>query len=205
VSWPSVSTMIMAAHRHRSRRCIWASRRHWRPATLSTNPGRWLSNVRRGSTRPRCCWVDVVPSPRWCGRHWRRTPRPRRSPTHPGSHRQPTVSWPRWRKAGRPGRCGMSGPKHNDSSAPSTCPLNIPRHWWTCWSMRCSVAGRLPWPRRTTASRSRRCCGGSTGPRSTPWLAPPSTPRSGSSTPRLVSSPPPDDATGQPSSRWRWT
>ena len=38
----------------------------------------------------------------------------------------------------------MSGPKHNDKSAPSTCPLNMPRHWWTCWSMRCSIAGLLP-------------------------------------------------------------
>jgi len=28
--------------------------------------------------------------------------------------------------------------------------------------MRCSIVGLLPWPRRTTASRNRRCCGGST-------------------------------------------
>ena len=28
--------------------------------------------------------------------------------------------------------------------------------------MRCSIADRLPWPRRTTASRNRRCCGAST-------------------------------------------
>ena len=77
----------------------------------------------------------------------------------------------------------MSGPKHNGRSAPSTCPLNRQLPWWTCWSMRCSIAGLLPWPHRLTTSRNRRCCGGSTGPRSTPSPAPPSTPRSGSSTP----------------------
>ena len=75
-------------------------------------------------------------------------PRPPRSPTHAGSHRRPITSWPSWRKAARPGRCGMSGPKRNDRSAPSTCPLNMPRRWWTCWSMRCSIAGLLPWPHR---------------------------------------------------------
>jgi conjugative relaxase-like TrwC/TraI family protein len=32
-------------------------------------------------------------------------------------------------EAARPGRCGMSGPKRNDRSAPSTCLLNMPRHW----------------------------------------------------------------------------
>ena len=65
--------------------------------------------------------------------------------------------------------------------------------------MRCSIIDRLPWPRRTTASRNRKCCGESTGPRSTPSPAPTSTPRSGSWTPSNASSPPPDDATGQPS------
>ena len=50
--------------------------------------------------------------------------------------------------------------------------------------MRCSIAGLLPWPRRTTTSRNRRRCGGSTARRSTPSPAPTSTPRSGSSTPR---------------------
>src|SRR5215203_6211332 len=55
----------------------------------------------------------------------------------------------------------MSGPKRNDKSASSTCPLAGPRRWWICWSMRCSIAGLLPWPRRATASRNRRCCGGS--------------------------------------------
>ena len=90
----------------------------------------------------------------------------------------------------------MSGPKRNDRSAPSTCPLTVPRRWWICWSMRCSIAGVLPWPRRATASRNRRRCGGSTGRRSTPSPAPTSTPRSGSSTPSRASSPPPDAATG---------
>ena len=91
----------------------------------------------------------------------------------------------------------MSGPKHNDRSAPSTCPLkHADVHWWTCWSMRCSIAGLLPWPHRLTTSRNRRCCGGSTGRRSTPSPAPTSTPRSGSSTPSPVSSPRPDVATG---------
>ena len=40
-------------------------------------------------------------------------------------------------------------------------------------------------------------CGGSTARRSTPWPAPTSTPRNGSSTPSSASSPPPDAATGQ--------
>ena len=44
----------------------------------------------------------------------------------------------------RPGRCGMSGPKRNDRSAPSTCLLTVPRRWWICWSMRCWIAGALP-------------------------------------------------------------
>jgi conjugative relaxase-like TrwC/TraI family protein len=47
-------------------------------------------------------------------------------------------------------------------------------------------------------------CGGSTGHRCTPWPAPASTHQQGSSTPRSASSPRPDDATGQPSTRWRW-
>ena len=88
-----------------------------------------------------------------------------RSPTHTGGKIRLIRSSPLWSRAARPGRCGMSGPKHNDRSAPSTCPRNMPRHWWTCWSMRCSIIDRLPWPRRTTASRNRMCCGGSTGPR----------------------------------------
>ena len=69
--------------------------------------------------------------------------------------------------------------------------------------MRCSIVDLLPWPRRTTASRNRRCCGGSTGRRSTPSPAPTSTPRSGSSTPRPVSSRRPDVAAVRPSSRRR--
>jgi conjugative relaxase-like TrwC/TraI family protein len=42
------------------------------------------------------------------------------------------------------------------------------------------------------------------GRRSTPSPAPTSTPRGGSSTPNNASSPPPADATGQPSIRWQW-
>jgi conjugative relaxase-like TrwC/TraI family protein len=56
-----VSSMIMAGHRPRSRRCIWRSRRLWRPATPSTNPGPWLSNAQPGSTRPQPCWADIAP------------------------------------------------------------------------------------------------------------------------------------------------
>jgi conjugative relaxase-like TrwC/TraI family protein len=37
-SWRSSSSMIMADHPHRSKRYIWHSRRHWRPATPNTNP-----------------------------------------------------------------------------------------------------------------------------------------------------------------------
>ena len=55
-----------------------------------------------------------------------------------------------------------------------------------------------------TASRNRKRCGGSTGRRSTPWPAPTSTRRSGSSTPNSASSSPPDAATGQPSTSRRW-
>jgi hypothetical protein len=33
--------MIMADHRHRSKRYIWRSRRHWRPAALNTNSDAW--------------------------------------------------------------------------------------------------------------------------------------------------------------------
>ena len=76
-------------------------------------------------------------------------------------------------------------------------PAERARRWWTCWSMRCSTAGVLPWPHRLTTSRNRSRCGGSTGRRSTPSPAPTSTPRSGSSTPNSASSPPPDAATGQ--------
>ena len=153
------------------------------PRSLAEQRATWLDEAaavlggRRGRRR------------RWCGRRWRRPPRPPRSPTPAGSHRRPITSWPLWRRAARPGRCGMSGPKRNDRSAPSTCLLNMPRHWWTCWSMRCSIAGLLPSPHRLTTSRNRRRCGGSTGRRSTPSPAPTSTPRSGSSTPSPVSSP----------------
>ena len=37
-NWRSSSRMIMAGHRPRSKRCIWPSRRRWRPATPNTNP-----------------------------------------------------------------------------------------------------------------------------------------------------------------------
>ena len=90
----------------------------------------------------------------------------------------------------------MSGPKPNARSAPPTCLPSRPRRWWTCWSMRCSIADLWPWPHRVTASTNRRRCGGSTGRRSTPSPAPTSTPRSGSSTPSNASSPPPAAATG---------
>jgi AAA domain len=40
--------------------------------------------------------------------------------------------------------------------------------WWTCWSMRCLIAGLLSWPHRLTTSRNRMPCGGSTGRRFTP-------------------------------------
>src|SRR5215207_4210049 len=51
-SWPSSSSMTMAGRRPRWKRCIWHSRRRWRPAILSTNPDPWLSNVQPGSARP---------------------------------------------------------------------------------------------------------------------------------------------------------
>ena len=38
----------------------------------------------------------------------------------------------------------MSAPKPNARSAPPTCPPSRPSAWWTCWSMRCWIAGRLP-------------------------------------------------------------
>ena len=44
-------------------------------------------------------------------------------------------------ETGRPGRCGMSGPKPNARSAPSTCPPSRRTRWWTCSSMRSSIAG----------------------------------------------------------------
>ncbi len=70
--------------------------------------------------------------------------------------------------------------------------------------MRCSIADLLPSSHRLTTSRNRMRCGGSTGRRSTPSPAPPSTHHNGSSTPRPASSPRPDAATGQPSTRRRW-
>jgi len=82
-----------------------------------------------------------------------RPPTPR-SPTHPGSRRPLITSSPLWRRAARPGRCGMSGPKHNGRSAPSTCALNTLRNSWTCWSMRSSIVGQLPsWHVTTSWSR----------------------------------------------------
>jgi hypothetical protein len=91
----------------------------------------------------------------------------------------------------------MCGPTHNDRSAPSTWPLTAPRHWWICWSMRCSIAAPFPSSRRLTTSRNLRRYGGSTAHRSTPWLVPPlhinkdprrrSPPRRRGGTPRRVS------------------
>ena len=49
----------MAGHRHRSKRCIWRSRRRWRPATPNTNPDPWLSNAQPGSAKPQRCWADA--------------------------------------------------------------------------------------------------------------------------------------------------
>ena len=54
-SWPSSSSMIMAGHRHRSKRCTWRSRQHWRPATPNTNPDPWPSNAPPGSAKPQPC------------------------------------------------------------------------------------------------------------------------------------------------------
>ena len=98
-----------------------------------------------------------------------------------------------------PRRSTAAGPQHRRDGTNGRVP------WWTCSSMRCSIVDLLPWPRRTTASRNRRYYGGSTGPRSTPSPVPTSTPRSGSSTPRPVSSRRPDVAAGQPSTRRRST
>ena len=83
--------------------------------------------------------------------------------------------------------------------------------WWTCWSMRCSIADLLPWPRRLTTSRNRRRCGGSTGHRSTPSPAPTlyTSQRILDAEARLVAAAGRRD--GQPSTRrrsiwrcWRW-
>jgi len=65
-----------------------AQQRRWRPATPNTNPDPSLSNAGLGLAKPRPCWADVPLSRRWCRRHWHRIPRPLRSLTHPGSHRQ---------------------------------------------------------------------------------------------------------------------
>jgi len=54
--------MIMAGHRHRSKRCIWHNRRHWRPATPNMNPDPWLSNAPPGSKRPQRWWAAPRPS-----------------------------------------------------------------------------------------------------------------------------------------------
>ena len=44
--------------------------------------------------------------------------------------------------------------------------------WWTCLSMRSSIAAVLPWPRRRRHRGAGGVCGGSTGRRSTPSPAP---------------------------------
>ena len=46
----------------------------------------------------------------------------------------------------------MSALRHNARSAPRTCPPSGRVPWWTCWSMRCSIAGLLPSPHRLTTS-----------------------------------------------------
>jgi conjugative relaxase-like TrwC/TraI family protein len=83
----------------------------------NTNPDPWPSNAPPGSAKPQPCWAAPRSSPRWCRRRWRHPPRPPRSSTPAGSLRQPAASWPSWSRAARPGRCGMSGPKHSGMSA----------------------------------------------------------------------------------------
>ena len=165
------------------------------PRSLAEQRATWLSEAAAvlGSSEAVASMVRTALTPPAENRHDRRLTT--------GSHRRLITSWPLWRRAARPGRCGMSGPKRNDRSAPTDVTAERASAWWICWSMRCSIAGLLPSPHRLTTSRNRRRCGGSTGPRSTPSPAPTSTPRSGSSTPNSASSPPPDDATGQPSTQ----
>ena len=110
-------------------------------ATLETRDAK---HEPRSLAEQRATWLGEAaavlaarkPLPRWCEQHWHRTPRPLRSPTHTGSQTRLITSCPLWRRAARRGRCGMSGPKRNDRSALSMCARNMPRHWWTCWSMR---------------------------------------------------------------------
>jgi conjugative relaxase-like TrwC/TraI family protein len=74
-------------------------------------------------------------------------------------------------------------PKRNARSALPKYRSRRRRRWWICWPTRSSSIGLWPSPHRPKESRSRRCCGGLTGPRSIPSLVQISTPRSGSSTP----------------------
>ena len=85
----------------------------------------------------------------------------------------------------------MSAPRSNGRSARRMCVSSGQARWWICWSMRCWIAGPSPWLHRLTTSRNRKRCG-ATEPRSTAWPVRISTPRSGSSTPSCVSSPPPE-------------
>src|SRR5829696_5182814 len=66
-SWRSSSSKIMAGRRRRLKRCIWPSRRPWRPATPNTNPDPSQSNAQPGSARPQLCWTGPTMSRRWCG------------------------------------------------------------------------------------------------------------------------------------------
>ena len=76
-------------------------------------------------------------------------------------------------------------------------PLSGQLRWWTCWSMRCWIAGQWPLSHHGTTSRNRMRCGASTGRRSTPWPGPTSTRRNGSSTRNGAWSSPRDAATGR--------
>ena len=165
--------MIMAGHRPRSKRCTWPSRRPWRPATPNTNPDPWPSNAPPGSTKPQQCSADVAPSRRWC----------RRRSTPPAE--TATIADARWVAQTADHVLAVMEEQPLDL-ADVACPRRSPTpgphrrrarragraRWWTCSSMRCSIADRLPWPHRATASRNRRRCGGSTGRRSTPSPAP---------------------------------
>ena len=197
--------MIMADHRHRSKLYIWRSRRRWRPATPNTNPDPWLSNAPPGSTKLQRCWMGPRASPSMV-----------RTALAPPAETA-TIADARWVA---------------ETADHILTVMEASRSTWQMWHVRAeaqrqvrttavtterasalvdllvdevldhrSVASR----RAMTTSKNRRRCGGSTGPRSTPSPAPTSTPHSGSSTPKPVSSRQPDDATGQPSTRWRST
>ena len=147
----------MAGHRPRSKRCIWPSRRPWRPATPSTNPASlaeqratWLDEAAAGARRPRRRRGDGADG---AARRRAETASDRRR--RAGSHRRLTGSWRRWRTpvdladVARPRRSPTPGPHRRRARRAGRA------RWWTCSSMRCSIAGRCPRPPRTTASRNR--------------------------------------------------